>query len=440
MNGARRDGLMFLFLGCLVFLLLGVALESIVPGPMSDFKAVYYGARCVMHHQDPYADGQILREYVADGGTFPADPIIARSVRRAVLVCINLPTGLLVVAPFALLPWAPAHLLWLAVMAASLTTAAFLMWNLAAERAPLLAGALIALILVNSEVVMIIGNAAAVAIGLCVIAVWCLLKNRFAGIGMVCLALSLLLKPHDAGLVWLYFLLAAGAYRKRALQTLLVVVLVAIPAVVWVSQVSPHWMQELHTNLALASARGDLNDPGPTSLGAHTLGMIVSLQTVVSYFHDDPRFYNPVTYFVCAPLLLAWGWFTLRTPATTARTWLALASIATLSLLPVYHRQYDTKLLLLTVPACALLWSEGGRLKWLALLVNLAGILVTGDLPWAVVFAVFPHLHIATTGRSGQMVMAAQVFPVPLTLLAVGVFYLWVYARRPAHAGAVVTP
>jgi len=157
-------------------------------------------------------------------------------------------------------------------MAASLTTAAFLMWNLAAERAPLLAGALIALILVNSEVVMIIGNAAAVAIGLCVIAVWCLLKNRFAGIGMVCLALSLLLKPHDAGLVWLYFLLAGGAYRKRALQTLLVVVLVAIPAVVWVSQVSPHWMQELHTNLALASARGDLNDPGPTSLGAHTLG------------------------------------------------------------------------------------------------------------------------------------------------------------------------
>ena len=36
----------------------------------------------------------------------------------------------------------------------------------------------------------------------------------------MCLAISLMLKPHDAGLVWLYFLLAGGIYRKRALQAL----------------------------------------------------------------------------------------------------------------------------------------------------------------------------------------------------------------------------
>lgn len=432
MNGARRDGLMFLLLGCLVFLLLGVAFESIVPGPMSDFKAIYYGARCVMHGQDPYAHGEILRAYVADGGTFPADAVIARSVQRAVLVCINLPTGLFLVAPFALLAWGPAHLLWLALMAAALMVAAFLMWELGAERAPLLSGALLALLLVNSEVVMIIGNAAAIAIGLCVIASWCFIKDRFAAIGVACMALTLLLKPHDAGLIWLYFLLAGGTYRKRAWQTLIVVAVVAVPAVLWATHVSPHWIQELHGNLVETSARGDLNDPGPTSLGAHTLGMIVSLQTVVSYFRDDPRFYNPVTYLICAPLVLAWGFITLRAPATPARTWLALASIAALSLLPLYHRQYDTKLLLLTVPACALLWSEGGLLKWLSLLVNLTGFFFTGDLPWAILFAVFPHLHIATTGFSGKMVMAVQVFPVPLALLGMGVFYLWAYARRAA--------
>lgn len=166
--------------------------------------------------------------------------------------------------------------------------------------------------------------------------------------------------------------------------------------------------------------------------------MIVSLQTVVSYFRDDPIFYNPVTYLICAPLLLAWAYFTLRAPPTTARTWLALASIAAFSLLPVYHRQYDTKMLLLTVPACALLWSEGGRLKWLALVVNLLGFLLTGDLPWAILFAVFPHLHIATTGFSGQVVLAVQVFPVPLALLLMACFYLWVYARRSAPAN--ITP
>jgi hypothetical protein len=194
-------------------------------------------------------------------------------------------------------------------------------------------------------------------------------------------------------------------------------------------------MQELHANLVETSARGDLNDPGPTSLGAHTLGMIVSLQTVVSYFCDDSRIYNPVSYLICAPFLLVWAFFTLRTPATQQRSWLALASIAALALLPVYHRQYDAKLLLLTVPACALLWSGGGKLKWAALLVNLAAFLVTGDLPWAVVFAIFPHLHIATTGTSGRIVMAFQVFPVPLTLLLMAGFYLWVYARRSPRDG-----
>lgn len=431
MSRERKDSLTLLLLGCLVFLLLGFALESVVPGPMSDFKAVFYAARCIIHHQDPYANGEILRAYLADGGTFPTDPVIAHSVRRAILVCINLPTGLFVIAPFALLPWASAHLLWLALMAASLLLAAFLMWSLAADLSPLPAGALVAFVLINSEVVMIIGNAAAIAIGLCIVAVWCFLKDRFVAAGVVCMALSLLLKPHDAGLVWLYFLLAGGAYRRRALLTLALVAILAVPAVLWVSHVAPHWLPELNANLAEASARGDLNDPGPTSLGAHTLGMIVSLQTVVSYFYDNPQVYNPVTYLICAPFLLAWAVFTLRAPATPQRAWLALASIAALSLLPVYHRQYDTKLLLLTVPACALLWSQGGKLKWAALFITLGAFFATGDLPWAVLFAVFPHLHIATTGTSGRIVMALQVFPVPLALLFMAAFYLSAYARWP---------
>ena len=175
MTSARKDSLTLLLLGSIVFVLLGVALESIVPGPMSDFKAVYYAARCLMHHQDPYVNGAILRAYQADGGVFPADPMIARSVQRAVLVCINLPTGLFLAAPFALLPWAQAHLLCLAFMTGALILASLLMWNLGAERAPLVTGALIALMLINSEVVVIIGNAAAIAIGLCVIAAWCFL-------------------------------------------------------------------------------------------------------------------------------------------------------------------------------------------------------------------------------------------------------------------------
>ena len=440
MNGERRDGLLFLLLGCIVFLFLGVALESVAPGPMSDFKAIDYAARSLMQHRDPYQKGEILRLYEQDGGKFPTDPDISRSVHRAVLVCINLPTTLFLMVPFALLAWGPAHVLWMALIAASMIFAACLIWDLGANFGPVLSGALICLILANSEVLLIIGNVAGIAISLCLVAVWCFMKDRFALAGVSCLAISLLLKPHDAGLVWLYFLLAGGVHRRRALQTLLLVLVVAVPCFFWVSHIAPNWMQELHSNLAEASARGDLNDPGPTSISAHALGMMVSLQTILSVFKDDPRFYNPVTYLICAPLLLAWAWAALRTRATVERTWLALAAIAALSMIVVYHRQYDCKLLLLTIPACAMLWAKGGITAWLAVGLNVAAFAFTGDITWAFVLQLISRLHISTTGSSGKLLQAVQASPNPLILLAMGVFYLWVYMRKPTPTASEEQP
>jgi hypothetical protein len=135
---------------------------------------------------------------------------------------VNLPTTFIVIAPFAMLPWGPAHVLWMTLTAVSLILAAFLVWNLGASYAPNLSLFLICILLANCQMVFYGGNAAGIVIGLCVVAVWCFLRERFVLAGVLCLAISLAIKPHDAGLVWLYFLLAGGVYRKRALQTLLV--------------------------------------------------------------------------------------------------------------------------------------------------------------------------------------------------------------------------
>ena len=430
MTKARLDGLYLLLLGGMIFLMLGAILERGNPAPMSDFKAIYYGARCVLQHSNPYQDGEILRMYEADGGQFPSDPILARSARRAIVVCINLPTALFLVAPLAILSWGHAYVVWMILMAGSLMFAAFLMWDLGADYAPAVAGVLIAFVLANSEVLVIIGNAAGSVISLCLIAVWCFIKNRFVAVGVVCLAISLAFKPHDGGLVWLYFLLAGGAYRKSALKSLGLAAVLSLLAVLWVSQVAPHWMQELHSNLAATSARGDLNDPGPSSMGAHTLGMVISLQTVVSLFRDDASFYNPVSYLIGGAPILVWIVVTLRSRFSPERAWLALAAIAAISMLPVYHRIYDSKLLLLTVPACAMLWSEGRMLGRLALLVNAAAFVLTGDLPWALVFGVISHLRPTTPWLSGWVLTAIVVFPAPTILLIMSAFYLWVYASR----------
>jgi hypothetical protein len=430
MTKARLDGLYLVLLGSVAFLLLGVALERSAPAPLADFKALYYPSRCLIQHHDPYMESEVRRIYEAEGGNRPLD-----SAKTGQIATENVypPSALFFMAPFAMLPWGPVHILWIALTAGSFVLASLLIWNLGANYAPIVSGVLIGFLLANSESLLITGNAAGIAISLCVVAVWCFLRERFVPVGIACLAVSLALKPHDAGLVWLYFLLAPGVFRKRALQTLAVTTAISLLAVLWVGHVAPQWMQEWHSNVAAFSVHGGVNDPGPASTGGHGLDMLVSLQTAISVLWDDPRFYNLVSYLICAPLVLAWGFITLRSRPSTRRAWLALAAITALSMLPVYHRQVDARLLLLTVPACAMLWAEGGRIGRLALAVTTAGLVLTGDIPWAIFFGVASKLHLPATALTGTILMAVQMFPVPLILLAVGVFYLWIYARSGKH-------
>jgi hypothetical protein len=415
-----------MLLGSLTFLLLGIALENGSHVPLVDFRTLYYPARCLSQHHDPYKQSEVSRVFRAEGVYGPTDK---EELAQIETQNVYPPTAFTFTLPFAMLPWGPAHLLWMMLTVVGLIFASFLIWNLGANYAPVVSGFLIGFLLANSELLVITGNAAGIAISLCVVAVWCFLRERFIWAGILCLALSLALKPHDTGLVWLYFLLAGKIYRKRAWQTLLAMVILTLPAVLWVWNVSPHWIQEMHANILAYSAHGRINDPGLSSMGAHGLGMMVSMQEVIGAFWDDPRIYNSASYLICALLMLVWAFVTLRSRPSPKRTWLALAAVAALTMLPVYHRAQDTKLLLLTVPACAMLWAEGGRVGRLALLINSAGFVLTGDLPWVVILGLIHRLHLPPTRLSGWIVMAVQVFPIPLILLVVGVFYLWVYVR-----------
>ena len=427
MTKARLDGLYPVLLGSMVFLLLGIALEQAAPVPLVDFRGLYYPARCLIQHGDPYKGSEVLRTYQAEGGDNPLDNT---KIRLVATQNPYPPTAFSFTVPFAMLPWGPAHTLWMTLTIGSIIFASFLIWNFGANYAPIVSGILIGFLLANSELLVITGNAAGIAISLCVVAVWCFLRERFVPAGILCLAISLAVKPQDACLVWLYFLLAGGVYRKRALQTLLATVALSLPAILWVWHVAPNWVRELHSNIAAYSAHGGMADPGPASSGGHGLGMLVSLQAVLSVFRDDPRFYNPVSYLLFAPLLLLLAFVTLRSLPSQKRAWLALAAIAALTMLPVYHRQMDTKLLLLTVPACAMLWAEGGLIGWFALVVNATGFVLTGDLPWAIFFGFISKLHLPATALTGQILTAVQVFPAPLILLVMGIFYLRMYVRR----------
>jgi len=428
MTRARFGGLLWLVLGSVMFASLGYLCERFVSASMADFRAHYYGARCLLQHSDPYRESDLQRVYQAEHEDYSASP---EQLHRVVTLDVNLPASFLLSTPFALLPWGPAHFLWMIAIVSSTILAAFLMWDLGADTAPAISGGLIAIFLAGSELLIEIGNQAGIVVSLCVIAVWCFLKDRFVPAGVLCLALSLAIKPHVAGPVWLFFLLAGGLYRKRALQTLAMTAVLSLSAVFWVWSVSPHWMTELEANLQTTSAHGNLNDPGPAGLNPRLHGAIqISLQTAVSVFRDDPRFYNPITYLLCAPLLLVWAITTLRRRFSQESAWLALAAIAALSMLPLYHRLHDTGLLLLVIPAFAMLWARGGATAWLALLFTGAGTVVTSDISVQLLTIYSAHLRGSISGLHGQLLTLVFARPVPLILLAMGVFYLWIYVRR----------
>jgi len=350
---------------------------------------------------------------------------------------VNMPTAFIFIAPFAMLPWGPAHLLWLALTAGVFTLAAFLMWDIGSRYAPDLSLFLICILLVDCESIFGAGNTAGIVVGLCVIAVWCFFRERFVWAGVLCLAASLAIKPHDSGLVWLFLLLAGAPYRKRALQTLLVTAVVGVSAFLWLSYVAPGWMHDWNSNLAAISVRGGINEPGPASLTGHSASMVIDLQAAISVFCDNARVYNPASYLLCGALLLLGAVRTLRSRVSQERAWFALAAVVPLTMLVTYHRPWDAKLVMLAIPACAILWAAGGVTRWLALVITTAGVVLTGDVPLVATTLLAEKLHASMAGLSGQILTVMLNRPASLILLVMSIFYLWIYLRRapnPAEA------
>jgi len=187
--------------------------------------------------------------------------------------------------------------------------------------------------------------------------------------------------------------------------------------------------KELRSDLATCSASGGACDPGPNSPGGHDADFLINLQTAISVFWDNSHIYNPVTYLLCGPLLLIWIITTLRARASATSAWLALAAIVTLSMLPLYHRQHDTRLLLLTIPACAMLWlkaaslvgSRRPELRW----CRLERRYLFGDSHSSLL-----ERLASASGFPFKLLTVVLGRPIPLILLIMCIFYLWAYIRH----------
>src|SRR5208282_5634476 len=144
----------------LVFVVLGSALESVSSVSMTDFRAYYYSARCLVQKYDPYDEREVARVYRAQETERPED-----SAKNQLVItrCIYLPSVFIFTTPIAMLPFGPSHLLWMIANAGMLVFASLLVWDLGAQYAPVLSGALIGFLLANSELVIVTGNVVGIA-------------------------------------------------------------------------------------------------------------------------------------------------------------------------------------------------------------------------------------------------------------------------------------
>lgn len=412
-----------------ISLVWGVQMWRAIPGGLVDFQVVYYGTRTLMDHRDPYNLQELKETYrkeAANGHTGHVD------TPEAVTWFIYLPTIFLVVAPFALLPWSVARMVWFALLITSLLAATVRMWLTGARAAPGASLLLICLALVNCEVLFGGGNSAGIAVGLCILGAWCFVEDRFAVLGVLCMAASLAIKPHDGGLVWIYFLLAGGSMRKRALQTLGLAAVIGVSALVWIHQAAPHWMRGWRANVATISAPGNVSDPGAvTAKDMAIAGPVIDLQSVVAAFWDDARIYEPAALVVIGLMLLVWAWSTVRRIVQeTGDTWLGIAAAVPITLLATYHRPYDATLLLLAVPACAKMCARGGWTGRTVLVLTGASVALAGSLTIAVLTTTAITLPLNPATWNGRLGIVLLTRAPSLALLAMAVFYLWVYVKR----------
>jgi hypothetical protein len=431
MTRTYRKGLLWVLLSVGISILWGVSVGR-GGNAWLDFRAVYAGTRCLIDHHDPYSVSDLEREYLSEDGQRPPDD---PKYFHAIVYDINLPTTLVVVVPFAVLSWGPAHILWMFATGCAFILAILLMWNTGAKDAPRVATFLACILAVNCQSIFAAGNTAGIVVGLCGIAVWCFLENRFVRIGVLCLGLSLAIKPHDAGFVWLYFLLSGGVHRKRALQSLLITAVIGLAAVLWISHVAPDWIEECSANITATATHGGINDPGPNASTGRSIYTVVDLQAAISIFRDDPHFYNIVSYLICGTLLLVWLIWTLRVRFTVTKAWLGLAAVAALTLLITYHRPWDAKLTMLAIPACCTMWAARGRSGKLAFAITATAILFAGDVPLAFFKTIADSLHTTTIGLGEQLLTLLLRRPEPIALLAMGGFYLWAYLRQTEVLG-----
>ena len=316
----------------------------------NDFVPVYAGARCLLHGCNPYDPSQLEPDFFQAGGK-PSD-----LPSWQIDVPVYPPSTFLVLSPLALLRFPVARLLWFLLNGCLFVTAAGLILSICPRSHRWLSTTLVSFFLVTAGILLVLGQPAVFAISLVIIGSCLFLRGDLVPLGAFLFLLSLALKPQIGGFLVVYFLVQRIYWRYAASALAGAAVLLLCAGLILGHH--PHsagWASTLRANLSATLSPGGSADPRPANRQA--IGD-ENLQALTSIFVTRAGQFNAAAYAIFLGLFGAGIVGVLRANRGPELHLVALGALSILTLTPVYHRFYDTRLLLLSIPAVVIVFQK----------------------------------------------------------------------------------
>ena len=333
-------------------LLLSSVVEFSVRGPArlvqslgwNDFLSPYIQSKAWVQGKNPYSAQALVSLWPADNQR----PIWVdtEAANGTLELKRGMPTpypisSLVILSPFTPLSWSVALWLWILISIAAVVLSPFALLSICGcslfdVRSQLFLAAVFALAPFHTGLGT--GNPAMLAVSLMVMTVWAARSGlgRTAG---VLLAIAVCLKPTVAGGLLLYYLIRRQ--RKVALVACGIAAIVVIVGVSRMALAGVPWLSSYFENTRRIFAPGSLADftrPDPVRFN------MINAQLLFYGLLGSASLANLLSRLLGATLLGWWLVQCFRRPA--ASELLEISAVSVVSLISVYHRSYDSALLI----------------------------------------------------------------------------------------------
>jgi len=339
----------------LILLAFLAASEFVLRGPVRFLKAVdfndfispYLQSRALISGLDPYSPDVLVRLWPASA--HPREFLAKDLADGSLIIKRGIPTAypltcLLLLVPLAVLPWPVAAYAWLAInLCLVLIVIGLLFTTIGFQRSDWrgCAFVLFSIALAPLHTGLAAGSIVISTVALCGIAWSASLRNRECMAGVL-FGLAICLKP-QIGLPFLVCYLFRSRWRLSAVGVAVVSATAAL-AITWLAIHGTPWIHNYEVDnktLLSTGILGDFTERNPIRFS------LINLQVLAYAGLNDRLFANALALVIFAVLFGTWAFLVLRNRSTDFL--LTVATIAVLSLLPVYHRLYDAFLLIFPI-------------------------------------------------------------------------------------------